>query len=98
MLRNKSINCTRCVEEVAGIILFHDLKGAMRFSRSETYLGMFQLASVTTLMHQSQSCGSCGALKTCVFLHLVAKMSDWFLEQRINTKFCRLFVKSYHWR
>jgi hypothetical protein len=27
------------------------------------------------------------ALTRCVFLHLVAKMTDWFLEQQINTKF-----------
>jgi hypothetical protein len=32
-------------------------------------------------------CGSCGADKTSVFLRLFAKMSDRFLEQRINTKF-----------
>jgi len=33
-------------------------------------------------------CESCGADKTCVFLRLVGEMSDRFLEQRINTKFC----------
>jgi hypothetical protein len=35
-----------------------------------------------------------GANKTCVFLRLVAKMSDWFLEQRINIKFCVKFGKN----
>jgi hypothetical protein len=25
-----------------------------------------------------------------VFLHLVAKMSDWFLEQQINIKLCEI--------
>jgi len=30
--------------------------------------------------------GSCGAGKTCLFLCLVSKMSDRFLEERINVK------------
>jgi len=33
-------------------------------------------------------CGSSDADKVCVFLHFVAKMSDKFLEQRINIKSC----------
>jgi hypothetical protein len=28
------------------------------------------------------------ALIRLVFLHLITKMSDWFLEQQINIKFC----------
>jgi len=31
--------------------------------------------------------GNCGADKTCVFLSLVAKMINRFLEQRISIKF-----------
>jgi hypothetical protein len=56
----------------------------------KTYLCMFQLAPVTIYTHERQLCGSCGADKTCVILHLVAKMSDRFLQQRMKTKF---FVK-----
>jgi hypothetical protein len=39
-------------------------------------------------MHERHLCGSCGADKTFVFLRLVVKMSDRFLEQRIDIKFC----------
>jgi hypothetical protein len=34
------------------------------------------------------SCVEVMALIRCVFLHLVTKMSDWFLEQWITIKFC----------
>jgi len=30
----------------------------------------------------------------CVFLHLTAKMGDWFSEQQINIKFCVKLVKN----
>jgi hypothetical protein len=33
-------------------------------------------------------CKLCGSDKMHVFLRLVTKMSDRFLEQRMNTKFC----------
>jgi hypothetical protein len=49
---------------------------------------MFQLASITVSTYERQLCGNCGANKTCVFLRLVAKMSDRILEQGINIKFC----------
>jgi len=40
------------------------------------------------------TCGSYGAEKTRVFLRVVAKMSDRFLEQRINMKFCAKLGKN----
>jgi hypothetical protein len=43
-------------------------------------LCMFQLAPVPVSTHKRKLCGSCGADKTCVFLRLVAEMSDQFLE------------------
>jgi hypothetical protein len=49
---------------------------------------MFQLAPFTISTHQHQFCGSCGVGKRVVFLRLVAKMSDRFLEKRIIIKFC----------
>jgi len=30
----------------------------------------------------------CGADKTCLFLHLIAKMSDQFLKHQINIQIC----------
>jgi hypothetical protein len=54
----------------------------------KSYLWMSQLAPVTISTHQHQLRGSCGADMTCVFLRLVAEMSDRFFEQRIDIKFC----------
>jgi hypothetical protein len=34
------------------------------------------------------------ALIRRVLLHLIAKMSDWFLEQGIDTRFCMKFGRS----
>jgi hypothetical protein len=49
---------------------------------------MFKIALGTMSTHKRQLCGSCGADKTFVFLTIVSKMSDQFLEQRIYIKFC----------
>jgi hypothetical protein len=58
-------------------------------------MGVFQLALVTISTHEErQFCVSCGADKTCVFLRLVTKMSDRFLEQRVNIEFCVNVVKN----
>jgi hypothetical protein len=54
----------------------------------KTCLCMFELASFTISTYWRQLFGSCGVDKTYVFLHLVAKVSDRFLEQRTNIKFC----------
>jgi len=51
-------------------------------------LCMFQLASFTISTYYSQLCGSCGADKTCVSTSRSKKMSDRFLEQGLNIKFC----------
>jgi hypothetical protein len=53
-----------------------------------TCLCLFQLAPLTISKYQRQLFEILGADKTCVFLSLVAKMSDRFLEQPINIKFC----------
>jgi len=45
-------------------------------------------------MHQRHLYRSCGAGKTCVFLHFITKMSDQFLEQQNNIKFCVKFGKN----
>jgi len=49
---------------------------------------MFQLASVTITTHLRQLCGSCDADKTRVLLTFIAKISDRYLEQRIDITFC----------
>jgi hypothetical protein len=49
---------------------------------------MFHLEPVTISTHYRQLFGSHDAIIGHVFLHLVAKMNDLFLEQRINIKFC----------
>jgi hypothetical protein len=60
-------------------------------------LYMFQLAIITISMPWPRLYGSCDADKTCVFLRLVSEMSDTFLEQRINIKFCVKLGKNYKW-
>jgi hypothetical protein len=45
-------------------------------------------------MHFRQLFGNYGADKTRVFLCLVAKMSDRFLDQRIDVKFCAKLGKN----
>jgi len=49
---------------------------------------MFVLASGTISTNLRQLRASCDADKTCLFLRLVAKMSDRFPEQRIDIKYC----------
>jgi len=49
---------------------------------------MFQLAPVTNSICQHQLYANCDADKTIVFLCLVPKINDRFLEHRINIKFC----------
>jgi hypothetical protein len=60
----------------------------------KTCLCMFKLALLSISVHYRQFCGSCGVDNTCEFLHLVAEISDLFLEQRINIKFCVKFGKN----
>jgi len=38
--------------------------------------------------------GSCGTDKACVFLHLITKLGDQFLEQQLNIKFCEKLGKN----
>jgi hypothetical protein len=83
-----------CDYEVPGIILLRNLKRATRLDLVETCLCMFQLVRVTISTHSRQLCVSCGDGKSCVFLRLVAKMSDRSLEQRMDTKLCVKLGKS----
>jgi predicted membrane-bound spermidine synthase len=64
--------------EVLGMILLRDLKGAMRLVCACFNLHQLRFKLINA------SCVEVVALlyKTCVFLRLVAKMSDRFLEQR----------------
>jgi hypothetical protein len=48
---------------------------------------MFQIASGNISVLWRQLWESCGADKMCIFLRLDAKVSDRFLEQRINIRF-----------
>jgi hypothetical protein len=54
----------------------------------KTCLCMFQLAPVTISTYERQLYGSCGVDSTCIFLRLVTNMSDRFLKQWIDIKFC----------
>jgi hypothetical protein len=76
-----NITYTWCGHEIPGIILLRDLKAAVYLIVVKLCLCMFQLAPVMISKHSHELCGSCGADKTCVFLRLVTKMSDGFLEQ-----------------
>jgi hypothetical protein len=69
--------------------LLFSLKGAMRLDRSkDVSVHVSTCTGYDFNPLTRQLCGSGGADKTCVFLRLVVKMSDRFLEQRINIKFC----------
>jgi len=74
--------------EVTGMILLRDLHGIMRLHRRRdmsvhvsTYISYDFNALIPVLRMLCRG-------KTCVFICLVAKISDWFLQQRINIKSC----------
>jgi hypothetical protein len=84
------LTITWCGYDVPAIILFRDLKETVRLDRSKD-----MSAHVLTCTNYNFNALAPVAWKfwcwqTCVFLHLVGKMSDRFLEQWINIKF---FVK-----
>jgi hypothetical protein len=62
----------------------HYLKGAMRLDHSKD---MFVHVPTCT-SSDFNPLTPVVMLIRCVFLHLVTKLSDGFLEQRINIKFC----------
>jgi hypothetical protein len=74
--------------EVAGVILLRCLNGAMRLDRSKDMSVHVSTCTVTISTHYREICRNSGADKNCVFLRLVAKMSDRFLEHRISITFC----------
>jgi len=72
---------TWCGCEVPGMILLHNLKGAMRLDRSKDMsVHVFNLRPLW--FHRINS--SCLEVVALIRLHLDAKMSDKFLEQWIN--------------
>jgi hypothetical protein len=71
-----------------GFVLLLDVKEATRLDRSVDMSVHVSTCTSYDLIALTSVFGSCGADKTCVFLHLVTQMSDRVLEQRISVKFC----------
>jgi hypothetical protein len=73
------------------MVLLRGLKGAVRLDHSKDMSVHVPTCNALTLV-----VWKLGALigMTCVFLRLVTKMSDRFLEQRINIKFCMKLGKN----
>jgi hypothetical protein len=70
-----------CGYEVYGVILLHDLKGNMRLNNSrDMYVHLFTLDQLR-FQCINTSCKVVMALVKRVFLRLVEKISDRFLEQ-----------------
>jgi hypothetical protein len=70
------------------MVLLSSFKGAMRFDRGR-YMSVhvsactsYDFKALTPVMWK------CVADKVYAFLRFVAKMSDQFLDQRINAEFC----------
>jgi len=60
----------------------------MRLDRSKDMFVHVSICTSCNFNAPMPLCGGFGADKTCIFLRLVAKMSDRLLEQRFNNKFC----------
>jgi hypothetical protein len=83
-MSQRAWECTRCGYEVLGTKLQRGLKGAMLLHRNKD----MSVHVSTWASYYFNVLTPVVALIRRVFLRLVVKMSDWFLEQRINIKFC----------
>jgi len=70
------------------MILLHDLMGAKQLDCSKDMsMLVSSFTSYAWFQHINASCVEILTVIRCMFLYLVTKMSDWFLEQQINIKF-----------
>jgi len=79
-----SILPTNSDYEVPGMILLRDLKGAVRLDCSKNMFAHISPCTTYDFNALTLLCLSCGADKTCVFLHLVANMCHEFLSSELT--------------